>query len=207
MSRPAGTLASSPQDGLGLQHVGIAIFLSHPRPASDAQRRFTDALVAHLGDRGFLPRTLGVTDYDMNAPLRAIRRMLLECNGILAVAFRRMLVVEGQVLKARARHGGSDDATETVGGAWLTSPWAHIEPALAYELGLPALHIREAGVRAEGLIERGVLGLCGPVLDLDAEAPEAYLRSHEWISVAGTWEGYVRTVFDRKGAPPRLFSS
>jgi hypothetical protein len=187
--------------------LGISIFLSHPRPANPAQRRFAEALVAYLGERGFLPRTLGVTDYDMNAPLRAIRRILLECNGVLAVAFRRMLVIEGRVLQGQARHPGSEDGVETVGGAWLTSPWAHIEPALAYELGLPLLHVREAGVRAEGLIERGVLGLCGPELDLDVESPDSYLRSHEWVSVAGTWEGYVRTVFDRKGAPPRLFTS
>jgi len=185
--------------------LSISIFLSHLRPANDAQRRFILALGAHLSERGFLPRTLGVTDYDMNAPLRAIRRILLECNGVLAIAFRRMLVVEGQVLQGHTRHGAGADATELVGGAWLTSPWAHIEPALAYELGLPVLQVREAGVREEGLIERGVLGLAGPELDLDAETPESYLKAHEWVSVAGTWEGYVRTVFDRKGAPPRLF--
>jgi hypothetical protein len=34
-----------------------------------------------------------------------------------------------------------------------------------------------------------------------------YLCSPEWISVAGTWEGYVRAVFDRKGAPLRAYST
>jgi hypothetical protein len=186
--------------------LSVSIFLSHPRPSNDCQRSFVDALGAYLVERDFLPRTLGVTDYDMNSPLRAIRRMLLECNGALAVAFRRILVVEGKVLRGRT-HRVDEDLTETVGGAWLTSPWSHIELAMADELGLPVLHIREAHVRAEGLFERGVLGLCGPEFDLDAESPEPYLRSQDWVSVAGTWEGYVRTVFDRKGLPPRLYSA
>lgn len=179
--------------------MSISIFLSHPRPATAAQARFAEELGAYLADRGFVARTLGVTDYDMNAPLRAIRRTLLECNGVLTVAFRRMLVVEGRVLTTAG--------AETVGGAWLTSPWSHIEPALAYEMGLPVLHVRERGVRAEGIIERGVLGLCGPELDLEADEPSMYLCSPEWISVAGTWEGYVRAVFDRKGAPLRAYST
>ena len=83
---------------------------------------------------------------------------------------------------------------------WLTSPWAHIEPAMAYQVGLPILHVRERGVRPDGLLEKGVVGLCGPAFDVGA--PEPYLRSPEWVSVSGKWEGYVRTVFDRKGLPP-----
>ena len=70
----------------------IWIFLSHPRPATRNQQVFVDALAGYLRVRGLAPRTLGVTDYDMNAPLTAIRRMLLESNGVLTVALRRMLI-------------------------------------------------------------------------------------------------------------------
>jgi hypothetical protein len=184
--------------------MAISIFLSHPRPSTDAQRQFVDTVRMHLHEHGFAPRTLGVTDYDLNAPLRAVRRLLVESHGVLAIAFRRMLVVEGRVLRA-GPHGGKEDL-ETVGGAWLTSPWTHIEIAIGHELGLPVLHVREQGVRADGLLERGMVGLCGPQLDLDAVDPARYVRSDEWVNAAGTWEGHVRTVFERRGSPAQLFS-
>jgi hypothetical protein len=173
------------------------------------QRAFIDALTAYLVDREFVPRTLGITDYDMNAPLTAIRRLLLESNGVLTVALRRILIVQGELLASReTRNGAGDaDAVENVGGAWLTSPWTHVETAMAYQLGLPILQVREAGVVADGLLEKGVAGLCGPEVSLEHGSPSDYVRSGEWISVSGQWEGYVREVYDRKGWPPTLYAA
>ena len=62
---------------------GIAVFLSYPKPALKRQAAFVDRVVDHLADRGFEARTLGVTDYDMQAPLTAIRRLMLE-SGVVA---------------------------------------------------------------------------------------------------------------------------
>ena len=63
--------------------MGISVFLSYPKPCFGRQQAFVDAVVQHLKDREFSPRTLGVTDYDMDAPLTAIRRLMLESNGLL----------------------------------------------------------------------------------------------------------------------------
>jgi hypothetical protein len=30
---------------------------------------------------------------------------------------------------------------EAIDGHWLTTPWAHIEPAMAYQLGLPVARL------------------------------------------------------------------
>jgi|tagenome__1003787_1003787.scaffolds.fasta_scaffold20957989_5 hypothetical protein len=187
--------------------MSISVFLSHPRPASAAQRQFIAALTDYLRAREFAPRTLGITDYDMNAPMTAIRRLLLDASGVLTVALKRILIVDGQVLSSRETRGGGagEDSVESVGGAWLTSVWSHIETAMAYQLGLPILHIRESGVRPDGLLERGIVGLCGPEFDLDAAAPEDYVGSGEWVGVSGQWEGYVRAVYDARGAPPMLW--
>jgi hypothetical protein len=184
--------------------VSIFVFVSHPQPSGEAQARFIEELSDYLRARSLVPRTLGVTDYDMNAPLTAIRRVLLECNGIITVALRRMRVDEGRVLR---RGGAGQDHLERVSGSWLTSPWSHIEPAMAYQLGLPIMHVREKDVLPDGLLERGVVGLCGPEFDLDRGAPADYLTSPEWVAVSGQWEGYVRSVFDRKGWPPMLHGS
>src|SRR5688572_25679515 len=102
--------------------MNIPIFLSYPKPCFGAQQQFMDRICAHLESRGFFPRTLGITDYDTDAPLKAVRRLMLESNGLVTVALRRTLIEKGA-----ARHGTD------IGGLhplpfvqqWLTTPWAH----------------------------------------------------------------------------------
>jgi hypothetical protein len=45
-----------------------SIFLSYPQPFNAAQTHFIEQLTHYLLSRGLEPRTLGVTDYDMDAP-------------------------------------------------------------------------------------------------------------------------------------------
>src|SRR4029077_3549658 len=75
--------------------MGISVFLSYPKPCFGRQKAFVEKIGAYLTERGFGPRTLGVTDYDMDAPLTAIRRLMLESNGLLTIAFRRTYVDKG----------------------------------------------------------------------------------------------------------------
>ena len=65
-----------------------SVFLSYPKPYLEKQKQFIEKVVSYLENRGLQPRTLGVTDYDMDAPLTAIRRLLLESNGLIAIAYR-----------------------------------------------------------------------------------------------------------------------
>ena len=72
-----------------------SIFLSYPKPCYAAQQQFVVSVTAFMESRGFSPRTLGVTDYDMDAPLKSIRRLMLDCNGLLTIAFRRTHIETG----------------------------------------------------------------------------------------------------------------
>ena len=181
--------------------MSISIFLSYPKPCFGSQKAFVDRIFGQLVERGFEPRTLGVTDYDMDAPLTAIRRLMLESNGLLTIAFRRTYIEKGT---ARLRTDIKTLKEESVDGRWLTTPWAHIEPAMAYQLGLPVLILREKGVLADGILEHGVVGLYMPEFDLD-QAVDDYVAAAEWRGIIGKWEGYVRAVVDRKGRPPQLY--
>jgi hypothetical protein len=67
--------------------MSISIFLSYPKPCFGRQKHFVDRVIAYLQQRGFAPRTLGVTDYDMDAPLTAIRRLMLESCGEIRVKY------------------------------------------------------------------------------------------------------------------------
>jgi hypothetical protein len=167
----------------------------------NAQRQFIDCIYSYLDERGFAPRTLGVTDYDMDAPLRAIRRLMLESNGLITVAFRRTHIEKGV---GNYRTDIADIHARELTDTWLTSPWAHIEPAMAYQLGLPILLFKESGVIEEGLLEKGVVGTYMPEFDVGGSLDD-YFASPEWNDLIWKWESQVRSVVDKKGNPPQLF--
>lgn len=180
--------------------MNISVFFSYPKPYVDKQQVFIERLTNYLNGHGFEPRTLGVTDYDMDAPLTAIRRLMLESNGLLAVAFRRSYISNGTM-----KHNSNIGQKETdLSGSWLSSPYCQIEPAMAFQLGLPVLIFRETGVLEDGILEKGVLGIYMPEFDLNKPI-DSYFQSDEFLQMIGKWEGYVRKVVEKKGTPPRLF--
>ena len=180
--------------------MNISVFLSYPKPYLQMQKDFIEAISKYLLSRGLEPRTLGVTDYDMEEPLTAIRRLMLESNGLLTIAFRR-----GYIEKGIGRPSSDiDESNYDLSGQWITSAYCQIEPAMAFQLGLPILILRERGVIAEGILEKGVTGTYLPEFDLKNQA-DTYLNSREWRQLIGKWEGFVRRVVENKGCPPRLY--
>lgn len=180
--------------------MSSSIFLSYPKPYLKRQEKFIERVIQYLQDRELQPRTLGVTDYDMDAPLTAIRRLMLESNGLVTIAFRRSIIQHGTG-KPTSDIGEKE---YDLSNKWLTSPYCQIEPAMAFQLGLPVLILREKGVIAEGILEKGVLGTYMPEFDLDCNLDE-YFKSREWIQIIQKWEGYVRKVVENKGRPPMLY--
>ena len=138
----------------------------------------------------------------MDAPLTAIRRLMLESNGLITIAFRRTFVEAGIV-----RRGADlpDSRANEVGNAWFTSPYSQIEPAMAFQLGLPIMILREQGVIAEGVLEKGVVGQYMPEFSVDLDAVD-YLGTNEWSSLSAKWEQRVRSVRESKGRPPQMYS-
>jgi len=183
--------------------MGILIFLSYSMPISPGQRRFINDLRADLDGRGLEPRTLGVTDYDADIPLVAIRRLLAETNGLIAVAFRRWELVM-QAESSPPASAGSEIGDAHMHDRWTTSPYCHIEAAMAFQLGVPVLTLIESGVVRDGVLQDGVIGPRVASFDLKRRVP-AYLQSTEWQQNVAKWEHRVRTVNDRKGHPPRWY--
>jgi hypothetical protein len=178
-----------------------SVFLSYPKPCYSTQQQFVTKTTGFMEGRGFAPRSLGVTDYDMDAPLKSIRRLMLECNGLLTIAFRRTYIGQGATY---FRTDIAERKETALNEVWLTSPWSQIEASMAFQIGLPVLILREKGVVAEGILERGVLGLYMPEFNLDKPIDD-YLASLEWNEMLGRWEGFVRAVVETKGNPPRLY--
>ncbi|WP_430250439.1 hypothetical protein [Neorhizobium sp. DAR64860/K0K1] len=181
--------------------MNIPVFVSRPTPHLEAQVRFVDAFKLELRARGFEPLTLGPgSSYDYDAPLVGIRRILTHCCGLVSVAFRRTHVVSA------TRHFGADiagRAEEPAMDLWFTSPYCQIEPAMAFQLGLPILILREEGVIAEGVLEKGVTGLYLPEFSLDTSS--SFINSEECHRLLDQWGGYVRMTYKRRGDPPKLY--
>ncbi|MBC1292266.1 hypothetical protein [Listeria booriae] len=177
--------------------MNISVFLSYPKPITKEQEYFIENISDFLRKNGLEPRTLGVTDYDMSAPLIAIRRLMLESNGIITIAFKRTKVIYGKY-----KLGTSSEID--IKDKWYTSAYCQIEPAMAFQIGLPILILREKGVIEEGILEKGVTGAYLPEFDLDLSGV-SYLDTQEWNDIIKKWEGFVRTVYASKGNPPKLY--
>jgi hypothetical protein len=177
----------------------IPIFLSYPKPYLQRQQDFLDKITKYLEEYNIQPITLGVMEYDINAPLIAIRRLLTVSFGMLVVAFRRGQITEG------ATNPNSDIGrpSRNLANAWMTSPYCHIEPAMAFQIGLPILVIRENGVITEGMLSEGAMGLYTPKFDLDNE--DNYLDTQEWKQLIDQWRHSVMTVYNARGNPPKLY--
>lgn len=179
----------------------VPVFVSRPTPHLKAQQEFIDLFTHELETRGFSPLTLGPgSSYDYEAPLVGIRRMLRHCCGLVSIAFRRTHAI------AATKYLGADvldQSEQKLDDVWLTSPYCQIEPAMAFQLGLPILILREEGVLAEGVLEKGVTGLYLPEFKLATAS--SYVASQECRHLLEQWGGYVRAVYRKRGDPPKLF--
>jgi len=78
---------------------------------------------------------------------------------LITIAFKLALISEARV---RANTDLPELKESKIRDMWLTSPYCQIESATAYQLSLPILILREAGVIPEGLLKKGVIGTYMP---------------------------------------------
>jgi hypothetical protein len=166
-----------------------SIFLSYAKPFNTEQETFIEHLKEHLIRNGFTPRTLGVTDYSISAPLVKIKNMMGECFGLLSIAFRRVRIENGTG-KPGCKLGKQEEYH--ISQKWITSPYCHIEPSMAFQLDMPILILRETEVIADGILEIGVVGSYMPEFDLASPIDE-YFRSLRWEQIFDEWKKAVMT--------------
>lgn len=186
--------------------MAISVFLSRPTPHQARQDQFLDRVKSHLSARGLEPRTIGETDYGTQ-PMQHIRSVMMDCNGFIGLAFRRFLVVEG--VDRPEPDSKSTTPRHNLGSLrnrWLTTPYVHLEAAVAYQIGLPIILFVEEGVVQEGALESGVLVMYPPTFSLADDIDKQFFGSRRWQQIINTWEGQVREVVHNKGQPPRLYN-
>lgn len=176
----------------------IPVFVSCPKAYLKRQEAFLVKVEKALTEACLRPMTLGRSEYSIDAPLEAIRRLMTGSYGLIALAFRRSLV-DKRVDRPQSDLG---EAEVTQSETWLSSPYCQIEPAMAYQLGIPILVWREDGVVPEGLLDRGAVGLSMPAFNLD-NPPS--LADQRWKQPFQEWIDRVRSAHRKIGAAPQLW--
>lgn len=155
------------------------IFVSVGAPSNPNQETFLCAVEDRLRNDGLTPHTVGRNTFSADAPLKAVTDLLSTCSGIVVVAFERSYFPAGM-----SKRGGPNEAA--LQDVRLPTPWNQIEAAMAYAHGLPLMVIVEAGLRNEGLLERGYDWY---VQEVKLEA--AALASAEFNGVFASWKRKV----------------
>ncbi|GHU66151.1 hypothetical protein FACS1894184_03440 [Clostridia bacterium] len=171
--------------------MSISVFLSRPNPYVKPQRKFIDEISTYLKGIDLDPNTVGETYYTLNEPLKAIRELMRESSGIITIAFRR-----GKIERGELRPDTS--SKKPIDNQWITSPFCHIETAMAYQLEMPILILREKGVIEDGVLEKGVAGFYLPEFDLNEINEDDYLKKDEWTQLILKWRIEVQKFHDER---------
>ncbi len=123
------------------------VFISKGTVATDAQRAFVDAVLEMLDTVGMSARIMYENEWSHEQPLRAIKKVMRECDGAVIIAFTRTQFDEGVELKK--------NRVIPISNIKLPTTWNHIEASMAYSFDLPILVVAENGLKPEGLIENG----------------------------------------------------
>lgn len=127
--------------------MGHNVFISMGSTATKEQREFVDIVLDMLKMAGLSPRIMNENEWSHEQPLKAIKKVMKECNGAVIIAFSRTMFKEG----VEIRKDGNRDLIDIS----LPTPWNHIEASMAYSYDLPLLVVAEKGLKSEGLIEQG----------------------------------------------------
>jgi hypothetical protein len=123
------------------------VFISKGSAATRKQIEYIDAVLNTLRLVGLNPRIMNENEWSYSQPLKAIKKIIRECDGIVVIAFTRTRYDKGIEIRR--------DDNKELSNISLPTPWNHIEAAIAYAFGLPVLVIAENSLKSEGLIESG----------------------------------------------------
>lgn len=175
----------------------VPVFLSHPSRLNTVQQEFVDTIIRKIRKALLFPRTLPISEQYPETPLTNIRRMILSSYGMVSLNLRqrRVSLIENNL---------NEPLTGTV---WEGSPFAQIEPGMAYQYGLPLLLIRETGVEQTGIWSFGI----GPflILEWDSTVPnpiETFFSRNDWKSIFENWTSQVRSGYYLQTQPEFQYS-
>jgi hypothetical protein len=122
------------------------VFISVGGAPTTQQAAASDMIFHALEIAGLSPRQMKKNEWSSEQPLRAIRKVMKECHGVVVIAFTRFKFPSGTEQQ-------KDGKEEPLTNIRLPTVWNQIEASMGYTRGLPLLLIAEHGIKEEGFIE------------------------------------------------------
>ena len=141
------------------------IFLSRPAVVSGIQESIFVVWSSYLLELGFQVKRLQRHQYS-DEPWKQLRKIVEQADGVVAFGFSQVIV------EVRERQ---DEPPRSM----RTSPWIHIETAMAIETATPVLAVPEPGIE-EGVFEPSIWSGCLYGIPAGA-APSRTAVPERWI--------------------------
>lgn len=163
----------------------IPTFLSVGEPHNELQRKYLNRLVAHLARRGIAAQTLGRNFWSIENPLIPVQRKMREVHGAVILAMERFHSKQGIYKEGSRRE-------KAVGDQYFATVWTHIEAAMAYQLELPLLILKDERLIAEGMFDPGIHEWM--IVRINSEDPDE-LKRDPIKAFIDSWVEAVRTCY------------
>lgn len=169
----------------------IPVFLSHPTSITmnNLQISFLIRLLNELKRELLFPRTLPNTEQYPESTMTAIRRMINSSFGMLTLnlARRKVRVIE--------TNGATVYDNDIGREFWTGSVFSFIEPAMAFQRGLPQLFITEAIVSEQDVNQQGGIFPFRVLIWDSSKGIDYFFDSVEWKEVIQNWSAEVRSGY------------
>ncbi|WP_233505361.1 hypothetical protein [Sporosarcina sp. BI001-red] len=166
----------------------LPVFLSTTNTLNSKQQKFLNRLILEMETALLFPRTGPITENYPESILTNVRRLVSSSYGMLAVNFRRYLI------ETVNTNVGPPLSTTPF---WQGSSFAQIEPAMAFQRGLPILLVRESDTDlTNGLWLGGIPPLNTLIVwDSDHQSVDEFFNSITWREAFAFWVAEVRTAY------------
>ncbi|QAA34781.1 hypothetical protein [Clostridium manihotivorum] len=176
----------------------IPVFLSHPtsNTLNNLQISFLIRLMDELKKELLFPRTLPNTEQYPESTMISIRRMIYSSYGMVTLNLARKKV---RVIETNGATVYSNDINTEY---WTGSTFSFIEPAMAFQYGLPQLFITEALVANQDVYEAGGITPFRVLVWDSSQGIDYFFMSVEWKEMLQNWSAEVRSGYFLNTQPP-----
>ncbi len=169
----------------------IPVFLSHPTSVTmnNLQISFLIRLMSELKKVLLFPRTLPNSEQYPESTMTSIRRMVNSSFGMITLNLSRRKV---EVIETNGATVYENDIGKQF---WTGSAFSFIEPAMAYQRGLPELFITEATVSDQDVNQQGGIFPFRVLIWDSSKGIDYFFDSVEWKEMLQNWAAEVRSGY------------
>jgi hypothetical protein len=169
----------------------VPVFLSHPTSTTlnNLQIKFLLRLMDELKKVLLFPRTLPNTEQYPESTMTSIRRMINSSFGMITLNLARIKV------RVIDTNGATVYANEIGREYWTGSTFSFIEPAMAFQRGLPQLFITESTEASQDVFEAGGITPFRVLVWDSSKGIDFFFSSVEWKEALQNWSAEVRSGY------------